>query len=300
LNRKYFDEYHHGDKPGIFGRSIMSFRINTNIGSLLANYQMKKGQADLSASLHKLSTGQRINKASDDAAGMVIADKLSSQSDGYSQAIKNASDAISITQIADGALGQATELVQGIRVKAIQAAGIAQSPSSRRAIQAEIDQSLATLKDIAGTTSFNGQKLLSGTFTDRSFQIGAASGETLEISLGSMDPSQISDDTLGSLSDIDVTTAEGAQVAIELSDVALDYISQQRAQVGSSQNQLESTINNLSYARINTMAAESEIRDLDYAEESTNLNRLKALAKARAFAQAQANTTASSIVDIFE
>ncbi len=278
----------------------MSFRINTNIGSLLANYQMKKGQADLSASLHKLSTGQRINKASDDAAGMVIADKLSSQSDGYSQAIKNASDAISITQIADGALGQATELVQGIRVKAIQAAGIAQSPSSRRAIQAEIDQSLATLKDIAGTTSFNGQKLLSGTFTDRSFQIGAASGETLEISLGSMDPSQISDDTLGSLSDIDVTTAEGAQVAIELSDVALDYISQQRAQVGSSQNQLESTINNLSYARINTMAAESEIRDLDYAEESTNLNRLKALAKARAFAQAQANTTASSIVDIFE
>ncbi len=278
----------------------MSFRINTNIGSLLANYQMKKGQADLSASLHKLSTGQRINKASDDAAGMVIADKLSSQSDGYSQAIKNASDAISITQIADGALGQATELVQGIRVKAIQAAGIAQSPSSRRAIQAEIDQSLATLKDIAGTTSFNGQKLLSGTFTDKSFQIGAASGETLEISLGSMDPSQISDDTLGSLSDIDVTTTEGAQAAIELSDVALDYISQQRAQVGSSQNQLESTINNLSYARINTLAAESEIRDLDYAEESTNLNRLKALAKARAFAQAQANTTASSIVDIFE
>ncbi len=278
----------------------MSFRINTNIGSLLANYQMKKGQADLSASLHKLSTGQRINKASDDAAGMVIADKLSSQSDGYSQAIKNASDAISITQIADGALGQATELVQGIRVKAIQAAGIAQSPSSRRAIQAEIDQSLASLKDIAGTTAFNGQKLLSGTFTDKSFQIGAASGETLEISLGSMDPSQISDDTLGSLSDIDVTTTEGAQAAIELSDVALDYISQQRAQVGSSQNQLESTINNLSYARINTLAAESEIRDLDYAEESTNLNRLKALAKARAFAQAQANTTASSIVDIFE
>lgn len=279
---------------------MMSLRINTNPGSLLSNYQLKKSQADLAQSLQKLSTGRRINKASDDASGMVIANKLASQADGYAQAIRNANDAVSITQIADGALEQATELVQGIRVKAIQAAGIAQSPQSRQAIQAEISKSLTTLKDIAQNTSFNGQKLLSGTFTGKSFQVGAASGETVEISIGSIDPSQITDDALGSVSDLDVTTEEGAQNAIALADAALDYISGERARVGSYQNRLESTINNLSNARINTLSAESDIRDLDFAEESTHLNRIKMLAKSRAFAQNQANITAGRIVDILE
>ncbi len=278
----------------------MSLRINTNPGSLLSNYQLKKSQADLAQSLQKLSTGRRINKASDDASGMVIANKLASQADGYAQAIRNANDAVSITQIADGALEQATELVQGIRVKAVQAAGIAQSPQSRQAIQAEISKSLTTLKDIAQNTSFNGQKLLSGTFTGKSFQVGAASGETVEISIGSIDPSQITDDALGSVSDLDVTTEEGAQNAIALADAALDYISGERARVGSYQNRLESTINNLSNARINTLSAESDIRDLDFAEESTHLNRIKMLAKSRAFAQNQANITAGRIVDILE
>jgi flagellin len=279
---------------------MMSLRINTNPGSLLSNYQLKKSQADLAQSLQKLSTGRRINKASDDASGMVIANKLASHADGYAQAIRNANDAVSITQIADGALEQATELVQGIRVKAIQAAGIAQSPQSRQAIQAEISKSLTTLKDIAQNTSFNGQKLLSGTFTGKSFQVGAASGETVEISIGSIDPSQITDDALGSVSDLDVTTEEGAQNAIALADAALDYISGERARVGSYQNRLESTINNLSNARINTLSAESDIRDLDFAEESTHLNRIKMLAKSRAFAQNQANITAGRIVDILE
>lgn len=278
----------------------MSLRINTNTGSAFSTYQLQKSQTDLSESLQRLSTGRRINKASDDAASMVIANKFASQSRGFGQAIRNANDAISITQVADGALAQATDLIQNIRVKAIQAASAAQSPESRQAIQADIGKSLESLKDIAQNTSFNGQKLLSGAFTDKQFQVGAFSGETIEISLGSIDPAMISDETLGALADIDVTTQEGAQAAIELTDVALDYISRQQSQVGSSQNQLESTINNLSNARINTLSAESEIRDLDYAEESVNLNKIKLLSKARTFALAQANTTAKHIVDIFE
>ncbi|MCP3873855.1 MAG: flagellin [Desulfobacteraceae bacterium] len=276
----------------------MSFRIN-NSGSAFSSYQLQKSQTDLSDSLNRLSTGKRINKASDDAASMVIANKLASQSSGFGQAIRNANDAISITQIADGALGQATDLIQDIRVKAIQAASAAQSPGSRQAIQADINASLKTLNDIAGNTSFNGQKLLSGAFTNKEFQVGASSGETVEISLGSIDPAQISDETLGAFANIDVTTEEGAQNAIQLADVALDYISQQRSQVGSTQNQLASTINNLTNSRINTLSAESEIRDLDYAAESSNLNKIKLLNKARAFAMAQANATAKNIVDIF-
>ena len=277
----------------------MSLRINTNTSSAFSSYQLQKSQQDLSDSLQRLSTGRRINKASDDAAGMVIANQLASQSNGFGQAIRNANDAISITQVADGALGQAADLIQDIRVRAIQAASAAQSPESLQAIQADIDSSLAALTDIAKNTSFNGHKLLSGTFTDRQFQVGTSSGETVEISIGSIDPTRISDQTLGAFADIDVTTQDGAQAAIELADTALDYISQQRSNIGSSQNQLESTINNLSNARINTLSAESQIRDLDYAEESMILNKIKLLSKARSFAFAQANATAKNIVDIF-
>ncbi len=277
----------------------MSLKINTNTGSAFSSYQLQKGQQALSESLERLSTGKRINKASDDAAGMTIANTLASQAKGFGQAIKNSNDAISITQVADGALGQASEMVQDIRVKAIQAASAAQSPETRLAIQADIDKSLQSIKDIAQNTTFNGQKLLSGTFTDKQFQVGAASGETLNISLGSIDPGQITHDTLGTLSQIDVSTEEGAQNAIQVADAALEYIGQQRSQVGSNANQLESSINTLSTAMINTISAKSEIQDLDFAEESMNLNKIKILGKTQAFAQAQANTSAKNILNLF-
>ncbi|MDA3787919.1 MAG: flagellin [Desulfobacula sp.] len=277
----------------------MSLKINTNTNSAFSTYQLQKGQQALSESLERLSTGKRINKASDDSSGMVIADTLASQARGFGQAIRNANDAISITQVADGALGQASDILQDIRVKAIQAASGAQSPESLQAIQADIGNSLQSLNDIAQDTSFNGQKLLSGTFTDKQFQVGASSGETIEISLGSIAPEQMTHDTLGALSNIDVTTKDGAQEAIQVADAALEYIGQQRSQVGSSANQLESTINNLSNARINTLSAESQIRDLDYAEESMILNRMKILSKARTFAQAQANAAPKNMLDLF-
>jgi len=277
----------------------MSLKINTNTGSAFSSYQLQKGQQALSESLERLSTGRRINKASDDAAGMTIANRLTSQAKGFGQAIKNSNDAISITQVADGALGQASKMVQDIRVKAIQAASAAQSPETRLAIQADIDKSLQSIKDIAQSTTFNGQKLLSGTFTDKQFQVGAAPGEALNISLGSIDPGQITHDTLGTLSQIDVSTEEGAQNAIQVADAALEYIDQQRSQVGSNANQLKSSINTLSTAMINTISAKSEIQDLDFAEESMNLNKIKILGKTQAFAQAQANTSAKNILDLF-
>ncbi len=276
----------------------MSLKINAGAG--FSTYSLQRNQQDLTQSLNRLSTGKRINAASDDASGMVIANQLSSQARGMGQAIKNASDAISIAQVADGALGQASQLVQGIREKSIQAASGAQSSSSLQAIQSEINHSLEMLKDISSQTSFNGQSLLSGSFTNKEFIVGAGSGQTIEISLGSIDPSTISDESLGSLSDIDVTSMEGAQAAIQVTDTALEFISGQRSQVGSTMNRLESTISNLSSSQINTLSAESEIRDLDFAEESVNLNRIKLLAKARAFAQAQAGEVNKQIVDLFE
>ncbi len=277
----------------------MGFRINTNTNSAFAGYQLQKSGEGLAGALQGLSSGKRINKASDDAAGLVIADRLAAQARGYGQGIRNASDAISIAQVAEGAMGQATDLLQGIRVKAIQAVNGSQSPQSLQAIQADINKSLETLGDIAKNTSFNEQKLLSGSFIDRQFQIGPSSGETIEISLGSIDPAQISDPSLGTLADMDVTTPEGAGAAIELTDIALDYVGRQRSQLGSRQNQLESTINNLTSSRINLLSSESTIRDLDFAEASANLNKIELLSKAKTFALAQANASSKRILDIF-
>jgi flagellin len=277
----------------------MSFKINTNSIGAFSSFQLQKGHQALSESLERLSTGKKINKAADNAAGMVIANTLSSQARGYGQAIRNATDAISINQVADGALGQASDRIQDIRVKALQAANASQSPASRQAIQTDIDTSLQSIKDIAQGTSFNGQKLLSGSFSNKQFQIGAGAGETLTISLGSIDPGQMTHETLGPLSDIDVSTQEGAQNAVQVADAALKYIDQQRSQVGSTANQLTASISTLSNAMINTISAESEIQDLDLAEESMNLNRIKLLGKTRAFAQAQANTSTKNILDLF-
>ena len=279
----------------------MSLRINNNSGSAFSSYQLQKMQKTdqaLSESLTRLSTVKRINKASDDAAGMVIANELESQAMGFGQAIQNVKDAASIAQVADGVLGQATDIIQDIRVKAVQASSAAQSPESRQAIQADISKNLESLKSIANSTSFNGQQLLSGTFTGKEFQVGTSSGEVAEISLGSIDPAMISDGSSGTLAGIDVTTSEGAQAAIEVSDAALEHIGRQQSQVGSTQNQLESTIQNLSNSRISTLASASEIEDLDYAEESINLNRIKLLSQAQAFAQTKADTVAKHIVDV--
>ncbi len=276
----------------------MSLRINTNPTSGFSNYQLQKSQKDLSGSIERLSTGKRINKAADDASGMMIADQLSSLAKGFGQGIRNANDAISIVQVADGAMAEATELLQNIRVKAIQAGNASQSIESRQAIQADINKSLEALGNIAKNTSFNGQKLLSGSFTDKQFQVGASSGETISVSLGSIDPSNISEESLGSLSNIDVTTDEGVEAAIDITDMAIDYVNKQRSQAGSTQNQLESTINNLHSTMVNTFSAESQIRDLDFAEESTNLNRIKLLAKARSFAHAQAGIASKRVLDI--
>jgi flagellin len=283
----------------MFEGGFMGLRINNNSDSAFSAYHLQKTDRALSESLTRLSTGKRITKAADDAAGMVIAHTLESQAMGFGQAIQNAKDATSIAQVADGALGQATDIIQDIRAKAVQASSAAQSPESRQAIQADISKNLESLKNIAGNTSFNGQQLLSGTFTGKTFQVGASSGEVAEISLGSIDPAMIPDESSGTLAGIDVTTPEGARAAVGISDAALEYIGRQQSRVGSTQNQLESTIQNLTHSQISTLASASEIEDLDYAEESMEINRIKLLSQARAFAQAKAGDAAKHMVDLF-
>jgi len=271
-------------------------KINTNTSSMFATKQLGDAHKSFSDSINRLSTGKRINKAADDASGMTIANRLNSQAAGMGQAIKNANDAISITQIADGALEEAASLINTIKTKSIQAASDSHSHDSRAAIQSDINNALKSLDRIAQTTSFNGQKLLSGAFTDKQFQVGANPNETVEISIGASDSAHLGSEENGSLSSIDVTTFEGAQKAIEIADAALEQVNTIRSSIGSKQNQLTSTINNLSSSQINSYAAESTIRDIDLAEESMNMSRMEILTKARTFAAAQANASHKNVM----
>lgn len=276
----------------------MSFKINSNTQGMFANNQLRLTDSSLSAVLNRISTGKKINSAADDASGLSIANSLRSQALGMGQAMQNANDGISITQIADGAFDEATTIIDTIRTKSIQAANSGQSLESRQAIQADIDKSLASLDQIANNTSYNGQSLLSGTFSNKSFQVGNNSGESINISIGSIQTSKLGNGEQGLLADIDVTTQEGAQTAIEVADQALKQVNSIRSDIGSTQNQLTSTINNLATSRVNTYSSESTIMDADYAEESMVLNKMNLLLTARTFAAQQANVAQKNVISL--
>lgn len=169
----------------------MSYRINTNVSALAAQTSMNKTSNNLSSSLAKLSSGLRINSAADDASGMSIADSLRSQASSLGQAISNANDGVSIAQIADGAMDEQISILDTIKTKATQAAQDGQSSSSRKALQSDIAALLKELDNIAGTTSFNGKNLLSGSFTNAEFQIGAYSNQTVSMSIGATSSDKI-------------------------------------------------------------------------------------------------------------
>ncbi|RJP78184.1 MAG: flagellin FliC [Desulfobacteraceae bacterium] len=278
----------------------MALTIQSNTSGLFTVNQLRNAQEDLASSLEKIATGSRINKAADDASGMIIADHLGNQARSIGQAIINANDAMSLSQIADGALEESTNIIQTIRTKAVQAANGSQGAESVMAIQNDIDTLLGQLDTIARNTSYNGRELLSGDFVNQSFQVGANAGETVTISIGSAESGRLGDPELGSLSDINVLTAEGAQAAVEITDAALKEVGSIRSEIGSTRNQLSSTISGLSTTRINILSAESTIRDVDLAEESINLARLKRLSQARAYAAAQTNEQSSTIMKLLQ
>ena len=263
----------------------MAITINS---STLALSQLGSSQKNLASSLEKIASGKRINKASDDAAGMAIADSLLSQARGMGQALRNANDAVSMAQVADSALGQSTALVQSIREKALQAANASQTTETRQALQGDINKSLAQLNKIAQNTTYNGQQLLSGTFSGKEVQAGTSSGETIKLSIAAATADKLGSPTLGKLSEVNVLTPESAQAAIKIADAALGQIDASRADIGSTQKQLASTINTLATTGTNLLSAASTIGDVDLAEEAINFTSMKVLTEAKSFALVQA------------
>ena len=169
----------------------MGFRINTNIAAMNAHGNSVMNNRNLDDSLSKLSSGLRINKAADDASGLVIANSLRNQANSLGQAVSNGNDAIGLIQTADGALSEYSKILDTIKTKSVQSASDGQNTASRLAIQKDIGRLMEELNTIAKTTSFNGQKLLSGTFTNKEFQMGANANETIKANIASAETSQI-------------------------------------------------------------------------------------------------------------
>ena len=278
----------------------MGFRINTNIGAMNAHRNASMNNIGLDKSLNSLSSGLRINKAADDSAGLAIANKLSAQSQGLGQAIRNANDGIGLIQTADGALEEYGNIMKRVRVLAIQAANDTQDATSRGYISQEVQALLAEASDIASTTKFNGVNVLTGsagttgTFT---FHVGAYNGDTQDVDIGSADTTSIIG-TSGSL--VIVTTRGNAEATLTLMDTAIQNVDGKRATLGAAQNKLESTVRNISVTQVNIAAAESNIRDVDFAAESANFAKHNILAQSGSYAMSQANAVQQNVLRLLQ
>jgi flagellin len=283
----------------------MGFRINTNIAAMNAHKNATLNNIGLDKSLSALSSGLRINKAADDSAGLAIANKLSAQSQGLGQAIRNANDGIGLLQTADGAFEEYGNIMKRIRVLATQAANDTQDSVSRGYISQEIVALLEEASDINGTTKFNGVKVLNGsggsgttgtgTFT---FHVGAYNGDTQDVILGSASVLGITG--TNAATGILVNTQSAAEAVIAVMDTAIQAVDGRRATIGAAQNKLESTVRNISVTQVNIAAAESNIRDVDFAAESANFAKHNILAQSGSYAMSQANTVQQNVLRLLQ
>lgn len=263
----------------------MSLFVNTNVSSLTAQRNLSESSNSLNTSFERLSSGFRINRAADDAAGLQISDRMTSQVQGLNQAVRNANDAISLTQTAEGALGEVTTSLQRMRQLAVQSQNGINSDADREALDKEF-QALGTEIDrVAGTTKFGDINLLSGGLT-ASFLVGAngGAGEKIEVTATTTSFSTAKLGVSG-----DVTTSANAATALTNIDAALSTVGTQRAEFGATQNRFQSTIRNLSNISENVTNARSQIRDTDFATETAKLTRNQIVQQASLTVLSQAN-----------
>ena len=264
----------------------MSLYVNTNVSALNAQRQLFDVSNKLSTSFERLSSGFRINSASDDAAGLQISDRMTSQIQGLNQAVRNANDAISLTQTAEGALSEVTTSLQRIRQLAVQSQNGINSSADRVALQKEVSALKTEMSRIATDTQFGGVDLLSGTYSAK-FLVGANGGQTISVNLlragGGYGTSGLS------LSNLSVSSVAGASAALTSIDSAISTIGGARADLGALQNRFQSTIRNLSSISENVSAARSRIRDTDFASETAELTRNQIIQQASVSVLSQAN-----------
>jgi|TARA_R110002012_G_scaffold322104_1_gene555760 flagellin len=267
----------------------MTLFVNTNVSSLNAQRQLFDVNDRLNTSFERLSSGFRINSAADDAAGLQISDRLTSQVQGLNQAVRNANDAISLTQTAEGALGEVTTSLQRIRQLAVQSQNGINSGSDREALQKEVSALRTEITRIADTTQFGKVNLLNGGFSAK-FLVGSNADQTISVNLSATNLGVDGFSAAGLSIDSDsVATADGASALLGKIDTAISGIGAVRADLGALQNRFQSTIRNLSNISENLSAARSQIRDTDFAAETAELTRNQIIQQASVSILSQSN-----------
>ncbi|AGR78457.1 flagellin [Aliarcobacter butzleri 7h1h] len=298
-------------------------RINTNVSSLTAQESAVNTNKSITNSLEKLSSGLRINKAADDASGLAIADKLRTQVTSINQGVSNGNSAIALLQIADKSMAEQSTILDTIKAKLIQANTDTTSSAGRTAIAKDVNKLLDQLNNIAKQTNYNGTALLQAETKSSSTGTAASSGLTFQVGESTADlisTKTIQANVTGlSLSDLKSNVSAGAKytnvngtasgtaftkvmasAGQKAIDNAITKLNGYRGDIGSTQNQVESAVRNLATQATNIKNAESVIRDVDYAQESANYNKLNIIAQAGSYAISQANSTQQNVLRLLQ
>jgi flagellin len=287
--------------------------INTNVAASITANALTKNERAMSQAMERLSTGQRINSASDDAAGLAIASRMTSQINGLNMAVRNANDAISLVQTADGALVEVSSMLQRMRELAVQAASGTYSSTDKTALDTEYDQLRLQIQDINDDTQWNGTALLSGgtTFT---FHVGANASQTVAVAIGDFDTDEAnaSSGVFEALADAtsdnnnsndDLATSNidsAANTAIGYLDEAISRVNEERAKLGAAISRLEYASDNLANISQNTSASRSRVLDADYATETTELARTQIIQQAATAMLSQANQYPQTVLALLK
>ena len=268
--------------------------INHNLSAINSQRQMYKTSTAQSKASEKLSSGLRINRAGDDAAGLAISEKMRGQINGLNQASRNAQDGISLIQTAEGALDETHSMLQRLRTLSVQSANGTYISTDRDNIQAEVSQLLGEITAISGKTEFNQTKLLDGNTDEITFQVGANANQKISVTLQAMDAQ-----TLG-IESIDLSKQADAESALATIDTAINTVSTFRANLGAVQNRLEHTIASVDNSAENLQSAESRIRDTDMAKEMMEFTRTNVLSQATQAMLAQANARPNQVLSLLQ
>ena len=274
--------------------------VQHNLSAMNTSRQMNSVSSAMSKSTEKLSSGYKINRAADDAAGLSISEKMRSQIRGLNKAASNAQDGISLVQVAEGALNETHSILQRMNELATQAANDTNTSVDREAIQQEMNQLTSEIDRIQSTTQFNSMNLLDGTFSSKQLklQVGALKGQSIGVSIAKMSASKLGlADTTGKVS-LKVSAFSTAGAAMKTIQAAIKTVSDTRSKLGAIQNRLEHTINNLNTTSENTQAAESRIRDTDMASEMVEYSKNNILAQAGQSMLAQANQQTQGVLSL--
>lgn len=279
--------------------------INTNVNSLVTQGALRKNQDDMSTSMTRLSTGLRINTAADDAAGMAIASRMTAQINGLNQAVRNANDAISMIQTADGATVEISNMFQRMRELAVQSLNGTNTADDRSALDTEFQALLSEVERVADNTQWNGRNVLDGsvdgTDTFVTFQIGANSSQSVTLAFSDFQTDTGADSVYeADISTMDITDEANAGTALTTLTSAINKVNAKRAEFGSTVNRLGYAIDNLSNVALNAEASRSRVQDADYGQETSELARTQIIQQAGTAMLAQANALPQTVLALLK